>query len=99
MPRTTTTPPQPQPAPAVIRTAGFYRIQELALPHGLCGLARSTIYALGTKGRIPRPQRSARLRCSAPAVNCWLAERAHCRRVLFEMRCAKTKNPPGLPAG
>lgn len=76
-PSTPSTPPQkPQPAPAVIRTAGFYRIQELALPHGLCGLARSTIYALGTKGEFPRPQKvGTSALWPAPAVNRWLAER------------------------
>lgn len=78
MPRTTATtqPQKPQPTPAVIRTAGFYRIQELALPHGLCGLARSTIYALGTKGEFPRPQKvGTSALWPAPAVNRWLAER------------------------
>lgn len=71
-----TTTKKPQPAYTKIRCAGFYRIAELALPVGLTGLARSTIYALAKSGDFPRPvKQGASALWPAPAVNAWLAAR------------------------
>ncbi len=60
-----------------LKTAGFYRITDLAKPDGLTGLGRSTLYDMAAAGTFPKPVKLSEQVSGwpVPAVNAWLAER------------------------
>jgi len=64
-------------APSGLKTAGFYRITDLAKPDGLTGLGRSTLYDMSNAGTFPAPVKlTAQVSgWPVPAVNAWLAAR------------------------
>ncbi len=63
--------------PSGLKTAGFYRITDLAKPQGLTGLGRSTLYDMAASGTFPAPVKLSTQVSGwpVPAVNAWLAER------------------------
>jgi len=70
-----------------LKTAGFYRITDLAKPDGLTGLGRSTLYDMAAAGTFPKPVKLSEQVSGwpVPAVNAWLAERG----ALPAASCAK----------